>query len=112
MSPLRTDGKLFKRGIMTQRIFGTDGLRGRVGSFPMQPETALRLGLAAGQYFRNGKKRHKVLIGKDTRISGYIFESALTSGFCAVWSPKTACAPPSSPIRCLREKTRVITPPP
>lgn len=68
---------------MTQRIFGTDGLRGRVGSFPMLPETALRLGLAAGQYFRNGKKRHKVLIGKDTRISGYIFENALTSGFCA-----------------------------
>ena len=68
---------------MTQRIFGTDGLRGRVGSFPMLPETALRLGLAAGQYFRNGKKRHRVLIGKDTRISGYIFENALTSGFCA-----------------------------
>ncbi|WP_461209259.1 phosphoglucosamine mutase [Desulfocurvus sp. DL9XJH121] len=68
---------------MTERIFGTDGLRGRVGSFPMLPETVLRLGLAAGQYFRNGKKRHKVLIGKDTRISGYIFESALTSGFCA-----------------------------
>ncbi|MBU1001669.1 MAG: phosphoglucosamine mutase [Proteobacteria bacterium] len=68
---------------MSKRIFGTDGLRGQVGTFPMLPETALRLGLAAGQYFRNGKKRHKVLIGKDTRISGYIFESALTSGFCA-----------------------------
>jgi len=68
---------------MSKRIFGTDGLRGRVGTFPMLPETALRLGLAAGQYFRNGKKRHKVLIGKDTRLSGYMFESALTSGFCA-----------------------------
>ncbi|BBD07002.1 phosphoglucosamine mutase [Desulfovibrio ferrophilus] len=68
---------------MNKRIFGTDGLRGQVGTFPMLPETALRLGLAAGQYFRNGKKRHKVLIGKDTRISGYVFESALTSGFCA-----------------------------
>ena len=68
---------------MVKRFFGTDGLRGRVNEFPMLPETVLRLGLAAGQYFRNGKKRHKVLIGKDTRISGYIFETALTSGLCA-----------------------------
>ncbi len=68
---------------MVKRFFGTDGLRGRVNEFPMLPETVLRLGLAAGQYFRNGRKRHKVLIGKDTRISGYIFETALTSGLCA-----------------------------
>lgn len=68
---------------MATRIFGTDGLRGRVNQFPMLPETVLRLGLAAGQYFRNGKRRHKVLIGKDTRISGYIYEMALTSGLCA-----------------------------
>ncbi|NJB67450.1 phosphoglucosamine mutase [Desulfobaculum xiamenense] len=68
---------------MARRIFGTDGLRGQVNIFPMLPELALRLGLAAGQYFRNGKKHHRVLIGKDTRISGYIFESALTSGFCS-----------------------------
>ncbi len=65
------------------RLFGTDGIRGRVNSHPMQPELALRLGLAAGQYFRNGSKRHRVVIGKDTRLSGYVFESALTSGFCA-----------------------------
>lgn len=65
------------------RLFGTDGIRGRVNSHPMQPELALRLGLAAGQYFRDGNKRHKVVIGKDTRLSGYVFESALTSGFCA-----------------------------
>ena len=65
------------------RLFGTDGLRGRVNAYPMQPEVALRLGLAAGQYFRNGTKRHRVVIGKDTRLSGYVFESALTSGFCA-----------------------------
>ena len=65
------------------RLFGTDGIRGRVNSHPMQPELALRLGLAAGQYFRNGNKRHRVVIGKDTRLSGYVFESALTSGFCA-----------------------------
>jgi len=65
------------------RLFGTDGIRGRVNSHPMQPELVLRLGLAAGQYFRNGNKRHRVVIGKDTRLSGYVFESALTSGFCA-----------------------------
>lgn len=66
------------------RLFGTDGIRGRVNEYPMLPDMALRLGLAAGTYFRKkGKKRHKVVIGKDTRLSGYIFETALTAGFCA-----------------------------
>ena len=68
---------------MHDRLFGTDGLRGQVGRYPMIPEIALRLGLAAGQYFRNGNKRHRVVIGKDTRLSGYVFETALTSGLCA-----------------------------
>lgn len=65
------------------RLFGTDGIRGRVNTYPMQPELVVRLGLAAGQYFRQGDKRHRVVIGKDTRLSGYVFESALTAGFCA-----------------------------
>jgi phosphoglucosamine mutase len=64
-------------------LFGTDGMRGQVNIYPMVPEIALRLGLAAGAYFRNGTKRRRVVIGKDTRLSGYIFETALTSGFCA-----------------------------
>ena len=68
---------------MKQRLFGTDGLRGQGNIFPMTPEIALRLGLAAGQYFRNGGKKHRVVIGKDTRLSGYVFETALTSGLCA-----------------------------
>lgn len=68
---------------MKQRLFGTDGLRGQGNIFPMTPEIALRLGLAAGQYFRNGRKHHRVVIGKDTRLSGYVFETALTSGLCA-----------------------------
>ncbi|MGM0645858.1 MAG: phosphoglucosamine mutase [Thermodesulfobacteriota bacterium] len=68
---------------MNEQLFGTDGLRGQVNIYPMQPEIVVRLGLAAGQYFRNGAKRHRVVIGKDTRLSGYVFESALTSGFCA-----------------------------
>lgn len=66
------------------RLFGTDGMRGQVNDYPMLPGMALRLGLAAGTYFRkSNKKRHKVVVGKDTRLSGYIFESALTAGFCA-----------------------------
>jgi phosphoglucosamine mutase len=69
---------------MRDKLFGTDGLRGRVNEYPMTPEVALRLGLAVGQLFRNGDGRHKVLIGKDTRLSGYVFETALTSGFCAI----------------------------
>ncbi len=68
---------------MSKKLFGTDGLRGQANIFPMLPEIVLRLGLAAGQYFRNGHRRHRVLIGKDTRLSGYVFENALTSGFCA-----------------------------
>ena len=68
---------------MKHRLFGTDGLRGQGNIFPMTPEIALRLGLAAGQYFRNGRKHSRVVIGKDTRLSGYVFETALTSGLCA-----------------------------
>jgi len=68
---------------MNERLFGTDGLRGQVNIHPMTAEVALRLGLAAGNHFRSGRGRHKVVIGKDTRLSGYLFEYALSSGFCA-----------------------------
>ncbi|MDL2272247.1 phosphoglucosamine mutase [Desulfovibrio sp. OttesenSCG-928-I05] len=68
---------------MERRLFGTDGVRGRVGEYPMFPDMALRLGMAAGVQFRKGAGRHRVVIGKDTRISGYIYESALTAGLCA-----------------------------
>ncbi len=68
---------------MRKGLFGTDGMRGQVNIFPMLPEIALRLGLAVGQLMRNGSRRHRVVIGKDTRLSGYVFETALTSGFCA-----------------------------
>ena len=68
---------------MRQRLFGTDGMRGTVNRYPMLPDVALRLGLAAGTYFRSGERRHRVVIGKDTRLSGYIYESALTAGLCA-----------------------------
>lgn len=69
---------------MSSRLFGTDGLRGQVNIHPMTADVALRLGLAAGTRFRHGDRRHRVVIGKDTRLSGYMFESALTAGLCAM----------------------------
>lgn len=68
---------------MADRLFGTDGLRGKVNNSPMTASMVLRLGLAAGVRFRRGQHQHRVVIGKDTRLSGYMFESALTAGLCA-----------------------------
>ena len=63
------------------RLFGTDGVRGTANMAPMTAETALRIGAAVGRYFRrDGSSAHRVVIGKDTRLSGYMFESALTAG--------------------------------
>jgi len=67
---------------MTRKLFGTDGVRGRANVHPMTAEMALRIGAAAGRYFRrDGSAAHRVVIGKDTRLSGYMFENALTAGF-------------------------------
>lgn len=67
---------------MKKRYFGTDGIRGRTNTAPMTAETALRLGMAAASYFRRSDdRRHTVVIGKDTRLSGYMLENALTAGF-------------------------------
>jgi len=66
---------------MTRKLFGTDGVRGTANTYPMTADMALRIGAAAGRYFRNdGSNGHRVVIGKDTRLSGYMFESALTAG--------------------------------
>ncbi|MFN7268346.1 MAG: phosphoglucosamine mutase [Cereibacter sp.] len=66
---------------MTRKLFGTDGVRGTANTHPMTAEMALRLGEAAGRYFRrDGKGAHRVVIGKDTRLSGYMLENALTAG--------------------------------
>lgn len=66
---------------MSRKLFGTDGVRGRANTLPMTAEMALRLGAAAGRYFRrDGRNRHRVVIGKDTRLSGYMLENALTAG--------------------------------
>ena len=66
---------------MSRKLFGTDGVRGRANSHPMTAEMALRLGAAAGRYFRRkGEDHHRVVIGKDTRLSGYMLENARTAG--------------------------------
>lgn len=66
---------------MTRKLFGTDGVRGRANTHPMTAETVLRLASAAGRYFRRDQHDHRVVIGKDTRLSGYMLENALTAGF-------------------------------
>ncbi|MBK8974190.1 MAG: phosphoglucosamine mutase [Hahellaceae bacterium] len=68
---------------MGKRYFGTDGIRGCVGEEPITPEFMLKLGWAVGRVFRRDGKRNRVLIGKDTRLSGYMFESALEAGLAA-----------------------------
>ncbi len=69
---------------MTRRYFGTDGIRGLANRHPMTSEVALKVGMAAGKLFQNGNHRHRVVIGKDTRLSGYMLEAALMSGFTSV----------------------------
>lgn len=67
-----------------RKLFGTDGVRGKANQEPITAEIALRLGIAAGSLFKRGDYRRQVVIGKDTRLSGYMIESALTAGFTAV----------------------------
>ncbi|BBE74086.1 phosphoglucosamine mutase [Oharaeibacter diazotrophicus] len=69
---------------MARTYFGTDGIRGTANRFPITPDVALKVGMAAGLAFRRGSHRHRVVIGKDTRLSGYMIEPALTAGFTAV----------------------------
>ena len=67
--------------MIKRKYFGTDGVRGLANAFPMTPDIALKLGAAAGRHFRKDQKQHRVVIGKDTRRSSYMFENALTAGF-------------------------------
>ena len=68
---------------MTRRYFGTDGIRGQANKFPMTAEIAMKVGMAAGLSFQRGTHRHRVVLGKDTRLSGYMIENAMVAGFCA-----------------------------
>ena len=83
---------------MTRKYFGTDGIRGRANTPPMTPEIAMRLGMAAGKYFRTtSPRRHTVVIGKDTRLSGYMIEPALVAGFTSVGMDVTLFGPLPTP---------------
>ncbi len=81
----------------TRRLFGTDGIRGTANTDPMTAEVALRLGQAAGLLFTRGPHRHRVVIAKDTRLSGYMLEPALTAGFIGAGMDVTLVGPLPTP---------------
>ena len=82
---------------MTRKFFGTDGIRGRTNQMPMTAEMALRIGQAAGAHFLRGDHRHSVVIGKDTRLSGYMMETALVAGFTSVGMDVVMVGPVPTP---------------
>jgi phosphoglucosamine mutase len=82
---------------MTRKFFGTDGIRGQTNTEPMTAQTALRVGQAAGAHFLRGDHRHRVVIGKDTRLSGYMMESALVAGFTSVGMDVVLLGPMPTP---------------
>jgi phosphoglucosamine mutase len=82
---------------MARKLFGTDGIRGTANTEPMTAETALKVAMAAGQRFRRGEHRHVVVIGKDTRLSGYMLEPALTAGFIAMGMDVVLVGPMPTP---------------
>jgi phosphoglucosamine mutase len=82
---------------MTRKFFGTDGIRGLTNTEPMTAETALRVGQAAGTHFLRGDHRHRVVIGKDTRLSGYMMESAMVAGFTSVGMDVVLLGPMPTP---------------
>jgi len=90
---------------MTKKYFGTDGIRGKTNTFPMTAETALRLGMAAGRYFTRRSGRHSVVIGKDTRLSGYMIESALVAGFTSVGMDVSQFGPLPTPAVSLMTRS-------
>src|SRR5512137_319025 len=67
-----------------KKLFGTDGVRGVANVFPMTTEMAMQIGRAAAYIFKNGKRRHRIVIGKDTRLSGYMLETAIAAGICSM----------------------------
>ncbi|MBC7656325.1 MAG: phosphoglucosamine mutase, partial [Frankiaceae bacterium] len=79
------------------KYFGTDGIRGRVGEGPISADFVLRLGRAVGRVLANGKSHAIVVIGKDTRISGYMFEAALEAGLVAAGADVRMLGPMPTP---------------
>jgi phosphoglucosamine mutase len=90
---------------MTRKLFGTDGIRGTANKTPMTAETALRVGMATAARFTRGDHRHRVVIGKDTRLSGYMLEPALTSGFVSMGMDVILVGPMPTPAVAMLTKT-------
>ena len=82
---------------MAAALFGTDGVRGEANKYPMTSDIAMKIGIAAGKVLMRGSHRHTVVIGKDTRISGYMFEPALTAGFISIGMDVTLVGPIPTP---------------
>jgi phosphoglucosamine mutase len=82
---------------MSRLYFGTDGIRGRTNAGVMTAATAMKVGQAAGRHFLRGAHRHRVVIGKDTRLSGYMLESALVAGFTSVGMDVVLLGPMPTP---------------
>jgi phosphoglucosamine mutase len=98
---------------MARQLFGTDGIRGQTNIHPMTADIALKVGMAAGHMFTKGDRRHRVVIGKDTRLSGYVIESALVSGFTSVGMDVVQLGPIPTPavamlVRSLRADLGVM----
>lgn len=95
------------------KLFGTDGIRGKVNEYPMTPENVLKIGMAAALVLARKHGRNMILIGKDTRISGYMIESALTSGICSMGMNVTLTGPLPTPgiaflTRALRQDAGIV----
>ena len=90
---------------MERRLFGTDGVRGTANSWPMTADVALRLGQAAGKVFVRGAHRHRVVIAKDTRLSGYMLEPALTAGFISAGIDVMLAGPMPTPAAAFLTRT-------
>ena len=89
--------KVAEAARMARKYFGTDGIRGLTNMAPMTAEMAMKVGMAAGQHFLRGDHRHRVVIGKDTRLSGYMLESALVAGFTSVGMDVVLLGPMPTP---------------
>ncbi len=94
---------------MSRKFFGTDGIRAAANTEPMTAATMLRLAMAAGRHFRRGQHRHRVVIGKDTRLSGYMIEPALTAGFVAMGMDVVLVGPmPTPAVAMLTRSLRAV----
>ncbi|PJI88665.1 phosphoglucosamine mutase [Sphingomonas koreensis] len=97
MTACQKGGNVAKQADMARKYFGTDGIRGKTNVTPMTAAMAMQVGMAAGAHFRRGDHKHRVVIGKDTRLSGYMIENALVAGFTSVGMDVVLVGPMPTP---------------